>query len=107
MLHIPTAQLGGVVVVLHTGIPFVVVHPGNPRGVQTPQSATLLSCVSQPFPIMPSQLPQPVAHWMEQTPLVQLGVSLFVLHGLLHAPQLLMSVPVAVSQSVPVDLQWV
>jgi hypothetical protein len=97
VLQVPTAQLAGLVEVLHAGVPFIVVH----TLLHAPQFMTVLTGVSQPFVTLPSQLPKPGAHWTEHPPLEQLGVSLFELQTLPHAPQLLTSVAVLVSQSVP------
>jgi len=72
-----------------------------------PQLEVVPTLDSQPLLTLPSQLPKPGMHCTEQTPPAQLGESLLVLQALPQVPQLLTSVPVAVSQLVPVALQWV
>ncbi len=54
---------------------------------QEPQLASVVRLVSQPFPTLLSQLPQPVLHEIEQTLAVQLGVPFAELQALPQAPQ--------------------
>lgn len=63
-----------------------------------PQFDTVLTCISQPFDINPSQLPQPVLHVIEQLPTMHDAVPLVLLQTVPHAPQFAAEVCVFVSQ---------
>jgi hypothetical protein len=63
------------------------------------------SCVSHPFDSTPSQFAQPELHAIEHMPPVHEGVSWLVEQALPQPPQLSGSVPVLVSQLVPVEAQ--
>jgi hypothetical protein len=66
---------------------------------QAPQLVALLVVlVSQPFDAVPSQLPQPTLHEIEQAPAVQEGVPLTEEHAEPQAPQLAGFVEVLTSQ---------
>ena len=98
MLQLATAQVAVVPMTLHVGVPFCVVH----AVVHAPQLPTVFRGVSHPFPsIMLAVAANKGAHASEHIPPLQLGLSFFVLQTLPQAPQLLGSVPVAVSQLVP------
>jgi hypothetical protein len=64
-----------------------------------PQFAALVVVlVSQPFAALPSQFPKPELHVGTQALEVQVVVPFGLVQGLEHAPQLLMSLVVFVSQ---------
>jgi hypothetical protein len=57
--------------------------------LHAPQFVSVLSCASQPLVCaLPSQLPQPLLHAIEQVPAVQLGVPLALLQTVPQLPQL-------------------
>jgi hypothetical protein len=66
--------------------------------LQPPQSVFVLSAVSQPFCAFESQSAKPALHEMPQMPPEQAGVPLCIEHWFPQAPQLAMSLLVAISQ---------
>jgi hypothetical protein len=66
--------------------------------LHAPQWVSVSSLVSQPLPMLPSQLPKPAAHVIVQLPPLHPGVPFAPPQIKPQAPQLLGSVPVAVSQ---------
>lgn len=84
--HAPPKQDAPALVKLHTV-------------VQLPQWVGLfVVLVSQPLPTLPSQLPKPAEHEMEQLPAEQVGVPLADEHAAPHPPQLAVLVLMFVSQ---------
>jgi hypothetical protein len=67
---------------------------------QLPQLAlSVLRSISQPFIVLPSQLPWPALHMpIAQVLLMQAGVALAMLHCVPHEPQLFTDVAMLVSQ---------
>ena len=79
----------------HAGVPLSTAHTLP----HWPHAATLFVVeVSQPFPTLPSQLPQPEAHVMPHAPAEHEGVPFCELHTLPHAPQFDTFVAVFISQ---------
>jgi hypothetical protein len=81
---------------LHDGVPLALLH----GELHAPQWATVVFVfTSQPLSLaLPSQLPQPALHVMEQVLALQVAEPLAVLQGELHAPQCANVLVVLVSQ---------
>jgi hypothetical protein len=91
----PALQLMEQTLPAQDGVPFVPLHACP----HPPQFAALVArLVSQPFAALLSQFPKPELHVGTQALDVQAVVPFALLQGLVHAPQLLMSLVVLVSQ---------
>jgi hypothetical protein len=80
----PDEQVGVHTPAVQPVVPLLLLH-SLPHA---PQSAVVFSCVSQPFATLPSQLPQPAWHEIEQLPITHEGVPFVALQAVPQAPQL-------------------
>jgi hypothetical protein len=72
---------------------------------QPPQLLSVLSCSSHPFALMPSQLPNPLAHTGVQSPDTQLVVPWAFVQALPQVPQFVVVARLVSQPSVKIELQ--